>query len=57
MQPPKGESEATQWINLTYPDSSLMRKTKRYEDHQAYNAQAAVDAGGTTSDRSRRTRR
>ena len=33
--------------NLTDPDSALMRKSKRHEFRQAYNAQAAVDADGS----------
>ena len=34
-------------INLTDPDSSLMRKSCRHEFRQAYNAQAVVDADGS----------
>lgn len=33
--------------NLTDPDSALMRKSRRHEFRQAYNAQAAVDADGS----------
>lgn len=33
--------------NLTDPDSRLMRKSKRHEYRQSYNAQAAVDAEGS----------
>ena len=33
--------------NLSDPDSRLMRKSKHHEYRQAYNAQAAVDAGGS----------
>jgi transposase len=33
--------------NLTDPDSALMRKSKRHEYRQAYNAQAVVDAEGS----------
>lgn len=33
--------------NLTDPDSSVMRKSVRHEYHQAYNAQAMVDADGS----------
>lgn len=33
--------------NLTDPDSGLMRKSRRHEFRQAYNAQAAVDADGS----------
>jgi transposase len=39
--PPDGQS------NLTDPDSALMRKSKRHEYRQAYNAQAVVDADGS----------
>jgi transposase len=35
---------AEEQINLTDPDSALMRKSKRDSYHQAYNAQAVVDA-------------
>ena len=34
-------------INLTDPDSAIMRKSRRDSYHQAYNAQAAVDAEGS----------
>ncbi|MBN1836364.1 MAG: IS1182 family transposase, partial [Spirochaetales bacterium] len=34
-------------INLTDPDSQLMRKSKRDSYQQAYNAQAVVDADGS----------
>ena len=47
---PKGPEEnppADQQINLTDDESSLMRKNKRSEYLQAYNAQAAVDADGS----------
>lgn len=33
--------------NLTDPNSALMRKSKRHEYRQAYNAQAVVDAEGS----------
>lgn len=33
--------------NLTDPDSALMRKSRRHEYRQAYNAQAVVDADGS----------
>ena len=33
--------------NLTAPDSALMRKSKRHEYRQTYNAQAVVDADGS----------
>jgi len=40
---PRGEQQ----INLTDPDSQLMRKSKRDSYQQAYNAQAVVDADGS----------
>lgn len=40
---PKPEAQS----NLTDPDSGLMRKSKRHEFRQAYNAQAVVDADGS----------
>ena len=39
--------KADQQINLTDPDSAIMRKSVGHEYQQAYNAQAAVDADGT----------
>lgn len=39
--PPEAQS------NLTDPDSAVMRKSKRHEYRQAYNAQAVVDADGS----------
>ena len=39
--------EGSKQINLTDPDSGLMRKSKRSSWEQAYNAQAAVDAEGS----------
>jgi transposase len=41
--PPKPEDR--QQINLTDPESSLMRKSRRDSYEQAYNAQAVVDVG------------
>jgi transposase len=38
---------AEEQINLTDPDSALMRKSKRDSYQQAYNAQAVVDADGS----------
>lgn len=38
---------AEEQINLTDPDSQLMRKSKRDSYRQAYNAQAVVDAEGS----------
>ena len=40
---PRGDEQS----NLSDPDSRLMRKSKRHEFRQAYNAQAVVDAGGS----------
>jgi transposase len=37
--------EGSQQINLTDPDSALMRKSRRDTYEQAYNAQAVVDVG------------
>jgi hypothetical protein len=42
-QPPKTETPPGAVVNLTDPDSRLMRKTRSSEYRQAYNAQAAVD--------------
>jgi transposase len=42
----KGPRDEEQ-INLTDPDSALMRKSKRDGYQQAYNAQAVVDADGS----------
>lgn len=46
-KPPREEPEPDEQVNLTDPDSRIMRKNKRSEYRQAYNAQAAVDADGT----------
>ncbi|HEY5598666.1 MAG TPA: IS1182 family transposase [Kiloniellales bacterium] len=49
-RPPKPPDEAPppeRQSNLTDPDSQLMRKSKRHEYRQAYNAQAVVCAEGT----------
>jgi transposase/ElaB/YqjD/DUF883 family membrane-anchored ribosome-binding protein len=46
-KPPEENPPADQQINLTDDESSLMRKNKRSEYLQAYNAQAAVDADGS----------
>jgi len=42
----KTKVEGSKQINLTDPDSGLMRKSKRSSWEQAYNAQAVVDAEG-----------
>lgn len=44
---PTPEPKDSQQINLTDPDSCLMRKSKRDSYVQAYNAQAVVDADGS----------
>src|SRR5262245_39109310 len=46
-KPPKDTPEPDEQINLTDPQSQLMRKTKRDGFVQAYNAQAVVEAEGT----------
>ena len=47
IAPPTEAPEAKAQINLTDADSALMRKSRRHEYRQAYNAQAAVDADGS----------
>ena len=44
---PAGKPKESQQINLTDPDSALMRKSRRDSYEQAYNAQAVVDADGS----------
>lgn len=39
--------KGSQRINLTDPDSALMRKSKHASYEQAYNAQAVVDGEGS----------
>ena len=46
-KPPAGTPAADAQSNPSDPDSRLMRKSKHHEYRQAYNAQAAVDAGGS----------
>ena len=46
-KPPQEEPRDEEQINLTDPDSALMRKNKRSEYRQCYNAQAVVDAEGS----------
>ena len=46
-RPPAETPAADAQSNLSDPDSRLMRKSKHHEYRQAYNAQAAVDAGGS----------
>jgi len=47
IQPPAEAPKATDQINLTDADSALMRKNKRSEYRQGYNAQATVDVDGS----------
>ncbi len=47
IKPPKDTPEDSAQSNLTDPDSRLMRKNKRSEYRQSYNAQAVVDAEGS----------
>ena len=46
-KPAEGTPRGDEQSNLSDPDSRLMRKSKRHEFRQAYNAQAVVDAGGS----------
>ena len=46
-KPPEGTPRGDEQSNLSDPDGRLMRKSKRHEFRQAYNAQAVVDAGGS----------
>lgn len=46
-KPPDPEPRPDEQVNLTDPDSRLMRKSKQHEYRQAYNAQAVVDADGS----------
>ncbi len=46
-KPPDETPRASEQSNLSDPDSRLMRKSKRHEYRQAYNAQAVVDAEGS----------
>ena len=47
IKPPREKPEEGRQINLTDGESALMRKSKRHEYRQAYNAQAVVDAEGS----------
>ena len=47
IKPPDDTPPPTAQTNLTDADSRLMRKNKRSEYQQAYNAQAVVDADGS----------
>lgn len=46
-KPGFGKPEPDEQISLTDADSAIMRKSKRSEYRQAYNAQAVVDADGS----------
>jgi len=46
-KPPKDTPDDKEQINLTDPESGLMRKNKRSSYTQSYNAQAVVDAEGS----------
>ena len=46
-KPPEGTPPPERQINLTDPDSQLMRKSQAHEFRQAYNAQAVVCAEGS----------
>ena len=47
IKPPEDTPAAESQVNLTDADSGLMRRNKRSEYQQAYNAQAVVDADGS----------
>jgi transposase len=47
IKPPEKTPGAEEQSNLSDPDSRLMRKSKKHEYRQAYNAQAVVDAAGS----------
>ncbi|MEE8502060.1 MAG: IS1182 family transposase [Kiloniellales bacterium] len=46
-KPPEEMPRPDEQSNLSDPDSRLMRKSKKHEYRQAYNAQAVVDAAGS----------
>ena len=46
-KPPDATPRAEEQSNLSDPDSRLMRKSRKHEYRQAYNAQAVVDAAGS----------
>ncbi len=46
-KPPDETPRRDEQSNLSDPDSRLMRKSKKHEYRQAYNAQAVVDAAGS----------
>ena len=47
IKPPEETPGPDEQSNLSDPDSRLMRKSKKHEYRQAYNAQAVVDAEGS----------
>ena len=47
IKPPDDTPGGGGQTNLTDPDSGLMRKSKRHEYRQSYNAQSVVDAEGS----------
>ena len=47
IKPPDDTPGGGKQTNLTDPDSGLMRKSKRHEYRQSYNAQSVVDAEGS----------
>ena len=47
IKPPDDTPGGGEQTNLTDPDSGLMRKSKRHESRQSYNAQSVVDAEGS----------
>ena len=46
-RPPRGTPEPQAQMNLTDPDSALMRRSKNAQWRQGYNAHAVVDAEGS----------
>ena len=47
IKPPDDRPGGGEQTNLTDPDSGLMRKSKRHEYRQSYNAQSVVDGEGS----------
>ena len=47
IKPPDDTPGGGEQTNLTDPNSGLMRKSKRHEYRQSYNAQSVVDAEGS----------
>ena len=46
-KPPDDTPRRDEQSNLSNPDRRPMRKSKKHEYRQAYNAQAVVDSGGS----------